>query len=62
MKLERIGTSNLAWVRTNLRKKTGPEFRQELNNYRYEGYMRGDFSVPRVEEYTYDLKIVRWEE
>ena len=62
MKVEQIGNSNLAWVKTNFQKKTGPDFRQELNNYRYEGYMRGDFSVPRIEEYTYDLKIVRRKE
>ena len=59
-KIERIGDSNLAWMRFNYRKKDVAEYRQELNNARYEGYMRSDFTAPKVDEYTYDrLEIVR---
>ena len=58
--VERIGDSNLAWRRINYRKKDAVEYRQELNNARYEGAMRSDFSTPTVDEYTYDrLEIVR---
>jgi len=58
--VDRIGNSNLAWRRINYRKKDAVEYRQELNNSRYEGYMRSDFSTPKVDEYTYDrLEIVR---
>ena len=58
--VERIGDSNLAWRRINYRKKDAVEYRQELNNSRYEGAMRGDFSTPKVDEYTYDrVEIVR---
>lgn len=58
--IERIGDSNLAWRRINYRKKDTVEYRQELNNSRYEGAMRSDFSQPKVDEYTYDrLEIVR---
>jgi len=58
--VERIGDSNLAWRRINYRKKAAVEYRQELNNSRYEGAMRSDFSTPKVDEYTYDrLEIIR---
>jgi len=58
--VERIGNSNLAWRRINYRKKDAVEYRQELNNSRYEGAMRSDFSTPKVDEYTHDrLEIVR---
>ena len=58
--VERIGDSNFAWRRISYRKKDAVEYRQELNNSRYEGYMRSDFSTPKVDEYTYDrVEIVR---
>ena len=58
--VDRIGNSNLAWRRINYRKKDAVEYRQELNNSRYEGAMSSDFSTPKVDEYTYDrLEIVR---
>ena len=59
-KIERIGDSNFAWRRINYHKKDAVEYRQELNNARHEGYMRGDFTAPKVDEYTCDrLEIVR---
>jgi len=59
-KIERIDGTNLAWRRVNYRQKDAVEYKQELNNARYEGAMRGDFRQPRVDEYTYDrLEIVR---
>jgi len=58
--IERIDGTNLAWRRINYRRKDAVEYRQELNNTRYEGAMRSDFRQPRVDEYTYDrLEIVR---
>ena len=58
--IERIDGTNLAWRRVNYRRKDAVEYKQELNNARYEGAMRGDFRQPRVDEYTYDrLEIVR---
>jgi hypothetical protein len=58
--IERIDGTNLAWRRINYRRKDAVEYKQELNNARYEGAMRGDFRQPRVDEYTYDrLEIVR---
>lgn len=58
--IERIANTNLAWRRINYRKKDAVEYKQELNNARYEGAMRSDFRQPQVDEYTYDrLEIVR---
>ena len=58
--IERIDGTNLAWRRVNYRRKDTVEYKQELNNSRYEGAMRSDFRQPRVDEYTYDrLEIVR---
>ena len=62
-KIERIGDSNLAFIKYNYRKTDPAEYRQESNNARYEGYMRSDFTAPNIGpmlEYTYDrLEIVR---
>lgn len=58
--IERIRDSNFALMRFNYRKKDVAEYRQELNNARYEGYMRSDFTAPKVSEYTHDeVKVVR---
>jgi len=58
--IEKIDGTNLAWRRINYRRKDAVEYKQELNNTRYEGAMRSDFRQPRVDEYTYDrLEIVR---
>ena len=58
--IERIDGTNLAWRRVNYRRKDTVEYKQELNNARYEGAMRSDFRQPRVDEFTYDrLEIVR---
>lgn len=57
-KIERIGSSNFALMRFNYRKKDVTEYRQELNNARYEGFMRGDFTAPKVSEYTHEVKVV----
>jgi hypothetical protein len=58
--IERINGTNLAWHRINYRKKDDVEYKQDLNNARYESAMRSDYRQPRVEEYTYDrIEIVR---
>ena len=58
--IERIDGTNLAWHRINYRRKDTVEYRQELNNARYEGAIRSDFRQPQISEYTYDrLEIVR---
>ena len=59
-KIEKIGNSNLAFRYLNYRKKDRVQQQLDLNNARYEGAIRSDFSQPKVDEYTYDkLDIVR---
>jgi hypothetical protein len=53
-KINKIRDSNLAIMYINYRKKDRVLYQSELNNARYEGAMRGDFSKPKVSEYTFD--------
>ena len=59
-KIKKIGNSNFAFRYLNYRKKDRVQYQLELNNARYEGAMRSDFSQPKVDDYTYDkVDIVR---
>ena len=58
-KIEHIDTMvGYAFVRTNYRKKDRVSYQLELNNARYEGAMRSDFSPPKIDEYTYDRTYI----
>ncbi len=55
-----IANTPYAFIYKNGRKRSESEIQQDLNDVRYEGYMRSDFSAKSVPTYVYEsCELVR---